>query len=204
MPNLFVCGSNFTCAQEQRNAGWKKLLNFPALVLWGYNNLLLFMNSLSLKVEVSSLTAPLGTLSMTLPALIFKIFLLMSTPHFSRTHSRINIQGMFIVICSYAKIIFRIKDILPLPGVLSLMCLQWASKSSLSLVLLKLQKAASRALLVQHSPLPSSPHPHSQSPILSLSAQILSSATIPSTRSLDLASSPVNSARHYYRYSKLL
>lgn len=65
--------------------GWKES-GLPIPVPWGCSNLFLFMNSLNLKVEMLAPTALLGRLFMALQGLMFKNFLLMSTPHCSKIY----------------------------------------------------------------------------------------------------------------------
>lgn len=74
--------------------GWKES-GLPIPVPWGCSNLFLFMNSLSLKVEMLAPTAPLGRLFM--QGLMLKNVLLMSTPHFSKIYLLMASLSSFIL-----------------------------------------------------------------------------------------------------------
>lgn len=87
MPDPFVRGSKFLRAQEQRHAELERTVGLPTPVPWDGSNLFLFMNSSSLKAEMSSApTAPLGRLFMNLQDLMFRKFFLMTPPYFSRIY----------------------------------------------------------------------------------------------------------------------
>lgn len=87
MSKPFVNGSKFLCAQEQKHERLERTVGLPTPVPWDGSNLFLFMNSLSFKEEMPPApTAPLGRLFMNLQALMFRNFLLMTPPYFSRIY----------------------------------------------------------------------------------------------------------------------